>query len=377
MEVDGDAGLLELRQWDGSLLRTLRSAALPARGRSRRRRVPDRLRGGRAPESWAVFERLRREGVVPPGLALPGLPAHADVERLHVREPARPRRLPARLRALAAARARPDRGRHPSRRSLHPVGHLPGGAGLRELFPDASRATTRSASSPCSDRLGAAVPADVELGYHLCYGSPADQHLVMPKDTAILAELAGAIFARVRRPRRLPPPAGAARARRRCATSRRCADSRLPRARRASTSASSTTGTLAGDRRRIDAARGRGARRSGWPPSAAGAAASRRGCDGLLESHRRAVDYLVSAPPDDRHHARPRVAHVLLAAPPPALRGLGQPRQAAAAHAPRRPRPLPQLGLGRRRARGTTGTSSRRTCAATATASGPPTAATP
>src|SRR5581483_4224645 len=49
-------------------------------------------------------------------------------------------------------------------------------------------------------RLGDAVPADVELGYHLCYGSPADQHLVMPKDTAILAELTEAVLAGVRRP---------------------------------------------------------------------------------------------------------------------------------------------------------------------------------
>jgi hypothetical protein len=49
------------------------------------------------------------------------------------------------------------------------------------------------------ERLGAAVPADVELGYHLCYGSPADQHLVMPKDTAVLAEIGRAIAARVKR----------------------------------------------------------------------------------------------------------------------------------------------------------------------------------
>ena len=48
-------------------------------------------------------------------------------------------------------------------------------------------------------RLGDAVPPGVELGYHLCYGSPADQHLVMPKDTTILTEIANAIFARVQR----------------------------------------------------------------------------------------------------------------------------------------------------------------------------------
>ena len=38
-------------------------------------------------------------------------------------------------------------------------------------------------------RLGDSVPAGVELGYHLCYGSPADEHLMQPKDAAILVEM--------------------------------------------------------------------------------------------------------------------------------------------------------------------------------------------
>src|SRR5262249_33862774 len=38
-------------------------------------------------------------------------------------------------------------------------------------------------------RLGDSVPHDVEMGYHLCYGSPADEHLVQPKDTAVLVEM--------------------------------------------------------------------------------------------------------------------------------------------------------------------------------------------
>src|SRR5260370_2760330 len=37
-------------------------------------------------------------------------------------------------------------------------------------------------------RLGDAVPSGVELGYHLCYASPADQHLVMPKTPALPAD---------------------------------------------------------------------------------------------------------------------------------------------------------------------------------------------
>jgi hypothetical protein len=44
-------------------------------------------------------------------------------------------------------------------------------------------------------RLGDAVPAEVELGYHLCYGSPRDEHLVQPKDSAILVEMMEGITA--------------------------------------------------------------------------------------------------------------------------------------------------------------------------------------
>ena len=49
-------------------------------------------------------------------------------------------------------------------------------------------------------RLGDAVPADVEMGYHLCYGSPLDEHLVQPKDAAILVEMMNGIVAATKRP---------------------------------------------------------------------------------------------------------------------------------------------------------------------------------
>ena len=49
-------------------------------------------------------------------------------------------------------------------------------------------------------RIGDLVPADIDLGYHLCYGSPRDVHMVMPRDMAILVEIANGIVGRVRRP---------------------------------------------------------------------------------------------------------------------------------------------------------------------------------
>jgi hypothetical protein len=49
-------------------------------------------------------------------------------------------------------------------------------------------------------RIGDGVPAGIELGYHLCYGSPADEHMVLPKDTGIMVEMTNAVASRVKRP---------------------------------------------------------------------------------------------------------------------------------------------------------------------------------
>ena len=44
------------------------------------------------------------------------------------------------------------------------------------------------------------APDAIELGYHLCYGSPADEHVIQPKDAGIMVEMTNAISAGVRRP---------------------------------------------------------------------------------------------------------------------------------------------------------------------------------
>ena len=48
--------------------------------------------------------------------------------------------------------------------------------------------------------IGDGVPAAIELGYHLCYGSPADEHVIQPKDAGIMVEMINAVSAGVRRP---------------------------------------------------------------------------------------------------------------------------------------------------------------------------------
>jgi hypothetical protein len=48
-------------------------------------------------------------------------------------------------------------------------------------------------------RLGHRVPADIELGYRLCYGDAGHKHFVEPADASKLVEVANAISAGVRR----------------------------------------------------------------------------------------------------------------------------------------------------------------------------------
>jgi hypothetical protein len=49
-------------------------------------------------------------------------------------------------------------------------------------------------------RIGNAVPAGVELGYHLCYGDAGHQHFKQPEDTSLIVDIANAVSAGVKRP---------------------------------------------------------------------------------------------------------------------------------------------------------------------------------
>jgi hypothetical protein len=48
-------------------------------------------------------------------------------------------------------------------------------------------------------RIGDGVPEGVDLIYHFCYGDPFHKHIVEPKDTRVMVELANRLSTRVRR----------------------------------------------------------------------------------------------------------------------------------------------------------------------------------
>ena len=198
MEVDREAGLLELRQWDGSLLR--RSELL----RFKPGTDPDtvKFRTGYAEAalaSWRLFAALRRRGDVAAGLRFQvALPTPMSSAFMYVS----PRAHDDYLRVY-------ERGLLQALEAI--VAGIPGDdlsiqwdvcqevLVFEDYFPWRP-ADYRERIAALLGRLGNAVPPAVELGFHLCYGSPADQHLVMPRDTAILAEITNAILTRVARP---------------------------------------------------------------------------------------------------------------------------------------------------------------------------------
>lgn len=292
MEVDTDAGLLELRQWDGSLLRRAPLLRFKPGVDPRAVDFPTGYAEAAA-ESWALFERLRRALVVPPGIRFQVcLPTPMSSAFMYVSPHSHDAYLRAYERALL--------------RGLNRITATVPHASLsiqwdicQEVLVFENYFPTRPTDYKerifaLLARLGGAVPAGVELGYHLCYGSPADQHLVMPKDTAILTEIAGAILTRVRRPvdfLHLPVP----RKRDDAAYFAPLGALALPAPTRLYLGLIHH-GDVLGDRRRINAARAVApsfgvATECGW-----GRGDPAR-LDGLLESHRRAVEYLTNGLP--------------------------------------------------------------------------------
>jgi hypothetical protein len=189
-------------------------ADAPAGGRAAAGRARFRLRPGVDPatvelgptgsaaaagESYAVFARLKREGVVPAhcrfqvSLPTPMTPAmgFTTVDTAPLVEPAYEAAMLRDVDAMAQA---------------IPAGELAiqwdcswemaiWEGEWQPPFPHAREGVVERLA-----RLGARVPSGVELGYHLCYGDYGHTHWKQPSDAAKLVEVANAVASAVARP---------------------------------------------------------------------------------------------------------------------------------------------------------------------------------
>ena len=188
MEVDPTVPPFALRQWDGKLIREM--PLLRFRAGVDPQTVS--FETGYAPAaraSWDVFRKLQAERVIPQGVRFQVcLPTPMASAYMYVSHKARDAYVPVYERALR--RALGDIVASIPARHLSIQWDVCQEVLIYENFFAERPADYKRQIIAELARLGDAVPAAVEMGYHLCYGSPADEHLVMPRDMAVMVEMA-------------------------------------------------------------------------------------------------------------------------------------------------------------------------------------------
>jgi hypothetical protein len=191
IEIDPTVPPFALRQWDGKLLRETPLLRFRA-GIDPDGVVFETGYAAAARASFETFARLQSTAVIPAGVRFQVcLPTPMASAYMYMSPTARDAYLPTYERALR--RALDDIVASIPARHLAIQWDVCQEVLIYEgFFPDCP-ADYKARIIAELAALGDAVPRDVEMGYHLCYGSPADEHLVMPRDTAIMVEMANGV----------------------------------------------------------------------------------------------------------------------------------------------------------------------------------------
>jgi hypothetical protein len=198
IEVAADVPPFKFTQWDGKLLREIPRLRVKP-GATPDPKTFETSYADMAIASWHLFERLQKEGVIPATVKFQiSLPTPIAPTYNNMVPADRPLLLPALTRHLTGEVTKIAAAVPNERIAVQwdVCQEVLAWEGYYEAGPVDFRTETIDVLS----RVGNAVPEAIELGYHLCYGSPADEHCVQPKDMAIMVEIANATSAGVARP---------------------------------------------------------------------------------------------------------------------------------------------------------------------------------
>jgi len=199
MELDTAIPPFEVVQWDGKVVRETQWMKFKDDADPSTSSFPTGYLDA-AVESYRVYARLRDEGVIGQDVRFQvSIPTPMATAYMYISPSAREAYLPAYERALAEALEGIVDAIPHDRLAIQwdvcqevlvfedyePFGGRPADY-KQQIFDELAR-------------VGSLVPETVELGYHLCYGSPADEHLIMPKDMGILVEIANGLTSRLAR----------------------------------------------------------------------------------------------------------------------------------------------------------------------------------
>ena len=196
-------------QWDGKLVREI------PRLRIKPGATPDAATfklgyADMAVESWAIFDRLQQQGVIPAKVKFQiSIPTPIAPTYNNIVPGDRQKLLPALTQAFLNEVASIAKRLPNDRIAIQ--WDVCQEVLAWEGYYDKGPVDFRTETIEVLAKVGDGVPAAIELGYHLCYGSPADEHMVQPKDAGIMVEMVNAIVASVKRPIEffhLPVPKG-------------------------------------------------------------------------------------------------------------------------------------------------------------------------
>ena len=176
MEIDQDTPPFALYQWDGQLLRETPYIRFKPGADLAQVRFETGYAAA-ALESYRLFARLQTAGVIGAATRFQvSLPTPMATAYMYVSPDSRPQYLPVCERETRAALDEILAGIPPERLSIQ--WDVCQEVLLFEDYFSHRPSDYRTQVFGQLSRLGAAVPEPVELGYHLCYGSPRDEHLV-------------------------------------------------------------------------------------------------------------------------------------------------------------------------------------------------------
>ena len=198
IEVASDMPSFKFTQWDGRLLREIPRLRVKPGAKL----DPATVKTGYADmaiESWRLFDRLHQEGAIPSGVKFQISPPTPIAPTYNNMVPTdRPALIPMLTTHLLGEVARIAQALPHDRIALQwdVCQEVIAWEGYYEPGPVDFRQETIAELIA----IGDGVPATIELGFHLCYGSPADEHVIQPKDSGIMVEIANAVSTGGRRP---------------------------------------------------------------------------------------------------------------------------------------------------------------------------------
>jgi hypothetical protein len=198
IELAKDVPPFKFTQWDGKVVREIPRLRL----KPGMKPEASKFRTGyaeMATASWGLFERLQKAGVIPAGVKFQvSIPTPIAPTYNNMVPADRPGLLPALTQHFIGEVQQMAKAIPNDRLAIQ--WDVCQEVLAWEGYYDKGPVDFRTEAIEVLTKIGDAVPAGVELGYHLCYGSPQDEHMVLPKDSGLMVEMTNAVTAAVKRP---------------------------------------------------------------------------------------------------------------------------------------------------------------------------------